>query len=66
MDTYFYEIWSYFGPFSRVFKPRLKRCSFVDFLGFSFESEFSYTFERYAWTPIFMIFGAILAPVEGW
>ena len=27
MDTYFYEIWSYFGPRSRLVKPTLKRCT---------------------------------------
>ena len=33
MDTYFCEIWSYFGPHSWLsVQPRLKRCTFVDFL----------------------------------
>ena len=36
MDTYFYEIWSYFGPRSRLVKPSLKMCTFVDFLEIEF------------------------------
>ena len=32
----FYEIWSYFGTRSRLVKPRLKICMFVDFLGIDF------------------------------
>ena len=32
MDTYFYEIWNYFGLCSRLVKLRLKICTFVDFL----------------------------------
>ena len=31
-DTYFYMIWSYFLPRSRLVIPRLKICTFVDFL----------------------------------
>ena len=36
MDTYFFDIWSYFGPRSRFLKPRLKICTFVDFLEIQF------------------------------
>ena len=31
-DTYFYEIWSYFGPHSRMVKQSSKKCTFLDFL----------------------------------
>ena len=61
METYFYEIWSYFGPHLR-----LKICILSTFWEFKFQSRFRYPFQRSAWTPIFMIFGAILALVQGW
>ena len=28
MDTYFYDIWSYFGPRSKLVNPKLKICTF--------------------------------------
>ena len=36
IETYFYEIQIYFGPPSRLIKPRLKICTFVDFPKFKF------------------------------
>ena len=66
MDTYFYDIWRFVGPHLRLVKPRLKICTFVDFLEIEFEIGFRYLFERQAWTPIFMRFGVILARVQGW
>ena len=36
MDNYFYEIWIYFGPRSRLVKPRLKICTFFKFLKIEF------------------------------
>ena len=32
----FYEIWSYFGPLSKLVKPRLKTCTFFKFLEIEF------------------------------
>ena len=33
IDTYFYDIWSYFFPCSTFVKPRLKICTFLYFVG---------------------------------
>ena len=39
MDTYFSEIWFYFGPRSRLVKPRLKICTLAKFLRIKFKVE---------------------------
>ena len=75
MDTYFFEIWTYFVPRSRLVKRELalvqdwsNECSkdslLLTFLELSFSSRFRYPFERSAWETLFMRFGAILALVQ--
>ena len=65
MDTYLYEILIFFGPRSRLVKPRLKICAFVDFLGIEILKHILDTHLRYSLDTYFMIFGAILALIQG-